>query len=145
MSKPRYRCCEHCADDSPHPSKIGHGVACSSGWCPGVVQLATPPSSPVSATEPAARPVLRPGDPPQVVHDVKADYQQLIVTLNVALADAESVIERLTAEGARLHHLIVQADSICSLILHRESQCLSRQTVSDLSHVVTDLREASQP
>lgn len=55
-----------------------------------------------------------------------------------------AVMRELVAEVDRLRRLVVEADSICSLILYRESRGLSEQTRSDLDHVVTDLRKASQ-
>ena len=55
----------------------------------------------------------------------------------------EDMRDKAVAEVASLRHLIVAADSICSLILHRESQSLSIQTVSDLKRVTDDLRRAT--
>jgi len=69
------------------------------------------------------------------------------ITTCLALEDmrdrAAAEVERLQNHRDALLHLIVQADSICSLILHRESQGLSIQSVSDLKRVVDDLRAAT--
>ena len=55
----------------------------------------------------------------------------------------EDMRDKALAEVDAFRHLLIAADSICSLILHRESQSLGIQTVSDLKRVVDDLRRAT--
>lgn len=55
----------------------------------------------------------------------------------------EAMVERAKADAvvASRRGLIAEADSLCSLILHRESSGLSEQTKRDLESLVVRLRD----
>lgn len=59
------------------------------------------------------------------------------------VAHAREDVPALVAEVERLRDLITDADSLCSLILHREHDGLTDQTRIDLSLLVGRLREVS--
>ena len=92
------------------------------------------------------------GDAPYPMHvpgNAAVLYAESVINLRtpqeyvIAIANAyDAGAHSRDAEIERLRSLIVAADSICSLILHREAWGLSEQTAIDLDHVVTDLRKA---
>ncbi len=73
----------------------------------------------------------------------KADWVKSMGNASKLAAKYQGERDEALAEVARLRHLIVQADSICSLIFYREKRGLGKQTLIDLDRLVTSLRKAT--